>query len=397
MKILRIIYDWPKPWPGLAPHPYELTKAQVHLGHEIEMFVGLWPRSGPEEIEGVKLNTILREPIKGTIFFTSSVMLFIRYLSWRHRNRPDLINSHQHFAIWIYLYRKILKRFFPWADELKIPLVVHFHRVAASRWEKLEEAGQEIAPVSSNIAWPLEVRADKWALEVAAACVFMSKKNIEEADKHYGVDKRKCFVVESGVNHEMFKKVDQEEVEKSRNDLGLDIYDKVILNTGVMVERKNIHLLIAALKYLPIKYRLLLVGPVEDTYQQKLSQVQKENQIPDERIVRVGSTPYPEVPIAFQVADVFVLPSEWEGMPKAVMESLASEVQTLVSGFRLNVPISGLSYLENTDPKYIAQKIQEVVENPVKVDVSTVTNLFSWERRAQELDKVYEYAKTHYL
>ena len=37
MKILRIIYDWPPPWQGLAAHPYELTASQLKEGHEVEI------------------------------------------------------------------------------------------------------------------------------------------------------------------------------------------------------------------------------------------------------------------------------------------------------------------------------------------------------------------------
>jgi len=46
MKILRIVYDWPEPWVGLSPHPYELTVAQIRMGHEVTIFAGKWPHSG---------------------------------------------------------------------------------------------------------------------------------------------------------------------------------------------------------------------------------------------------------------------------------------------------------------------------------------------------------------
>ena len=46
MKILRIVYDWPPPWYGLAPAPYEMTVAQTKLGHTIDVFCGRWPRAG---------------------------------------------------------------------------------------------------------------------------------------------------------------------------------------------------------------------------------------------------------------------------------------------------------------------------------------------------------------
>jgi len=29
MNILRLIYDWPPPWDGLAPAPFEISRAQA--------------------------------------------------------------------------------------------------------------------------------------------------------------------------------------------------------------------------------------------------------------------------------------------------------------------------------------------------------------------------------
>ena len=49
MKICRIIYDWPPPWSGLAPHPYEITKAQLKKGHDVTVLCARWPKAGDIE------------------------------------------------------------------------------------------------------------------------------------------------------------------------------------------------------------------------------------------------------------------------------------------------------------------------------------------------------------
>jgi glycosyltransferase involved in cell wall biosynthesis len=397
MKILRIIYDWPKPWQGLAPGPYEITSAQVKAGHEVEVMCGYWPKSGgPEKPQNIKIHPIIREPYPGSIFFTSSVLLFFRYLAWRKNNKVDVIHSHGHFAIWIYLYRRLLQRFFPWAKELKTPLVVHFHNVAQSRMDKMEESGIDVKTGSKYVAWPLEIYSNKLAVRIAAACIFVSNENKEEAIKLYGVDQRRCFVVETGVNADLFKPVGGEEKEKSRKDLGLDIYDKVILNHGLMSERKNINLLVDAVALLPPHYKLLLVGSGDSTYIEKINENIKIKGL-EERVMKIGYTPYPEVPIAYQVSDVFCLPSVWEGLPKAVMQGLACGIPCLVSGFKLSEELSGLYYLDNLEASHIAQRIVDIVENPVPVDVQKTTLLYSWERRSQEIDKIYEFAIKNYL
>ena len=69
MNILRIVYDWPNPWQGLAPHPYEITAAQLKAGHKVTLFCGQWPNSGgPVKLEGLEINAIDRELYPDTNF-----------------------------------------------------------------------------------------------------------------------------------------------------------------------------------------------------------------------------------------------------------------------------------------------------------------------------------------
>lgn len=397
MKILRIIYDWPPPWQGLASHPYELTVSQAKMGHEVEIFCGRWPKAGNiEQPKGVKINPIIREPFQGTIFFTSSVILFFKYLSWRKKNTPDIIHSHGHFGVWIYFYRVFLQKYFPWSKELQIPLVVHFHNIARDRWDSMEKAKKDIKPLSKYLVWPLSVFSDKKSVKGAAACIFVSEDNMKKAIDLYGADPKRCFVVESGVNPLLFRSVGSEEKENSKRDIGFDPDDKIILNHGLMSERKNVHLLIEALRYLPRNYKLFLVGSGDSGYVTKINTAIKENGL-EGRVTKVGYTPYPLTPIAYQISDVFVLPSSWEGLPKVVMQGLSCGVPCLVSGFKLSEELKGLYYLESLDPEHIANYILHLVENPDSVDTQRIALHFSWDVRAREINNVYEFAKKNYL
>lgn len=394
MRILRIVYDWPPPWSGLSPAPYELTQAQIKQGHSFDIFCGRWPLAGKlETLPNCKFKTFIREPLPGTLSLTTSILLFFYYLYWRFSNKPDLIHSHGHFAMWIYLYRLILKKIFPWSRELKIPLVVHFHNTVAGRQEALEQRGTKIKVYSKYLAWPLAKLSDKWAIKVAHACVFVSNQNKEEAIKHYNADPNKCFVVESGVNTDLFKKVGREEKEKIHKDIGADPSDVIILNHGVMTERKNIHLLIDALSYLPYYYKLFLLGPGDKNYLESLTIRIRDKGLND-RVIRAGYTPYPETAIAFQGADIFVLPSSFEGLPKVVLQSLSCGTPALVSGFRTKEDITGLFYLEKLEPETIAAQIQDIIENKkTQVDINRIFTLYSWTEKAKEMEQVYAFAK----
>ncbi|HOM77590.1 glycosyltransferase family 4 protein [Patescibacteria group bacterium] len=393
MKILRIVYDWPEPWAGLSPHPYEVTVTQAKKGHEVTVFAGKWPNSGRMIIpENVSVVGFMREPLRGTISLTTSVCLFFYYLKWRRSNVPDIIHSHGHFAIWIYLYRLFLRKFFPNSLELKIPLIVHFHNTTEGRKQKLLEKKTTISPISKYVSWPLSTLSDKWAIKAADAFVFVGQELVEEAKKYYNAPSEKCFVIESGVNDTLFKPVGGEEKEKTRKDLGFDPTDTVILNVGMMVERKNIDKLILSLKHLPSPYKILLVGPGDPEYLKKLDQIIHDNHLTD-RVMQSGYASYPEVPIAMQAADIFVLPSSFEGTPKVVMEALSCGVPVLASGFKLTQDISGLKYLDKTDPQFIAESIQAMLANPPFVDREKIYREYSWSSRVQKLEEIYESVK----
>lgn len=397
MKICRIVYENPPPWDGLTPHPYEITSVQAKKGHNIAVFCGRWPKSGPlERIRGVDYITVPREPFPGTVSLTSSVIVFFKYILWRQKNRPDILHCHGHFAIWVYFYRNFLKNFFPWHKELEIPLVVHFHNTAKGRWEAFEKEGKYIMPHSRYIQWPLQVYSDQLAVKVAAACIFVGKAVMEEAAQFYGANPQRSFLVETGVNTDLFVPVEAPEKERSRKDMNLDNFDKVILYLGAVVERKNLNLLIDAFALLPTTYRLVILGDGDNVFIQKLYHQMDALQVTD-RVHMMGYSPYPFVHIAYQVADVFVLPSSWEGLPKVVMEALACAIPCVVSGFKIQEEISGVNYLENLEPQTIANTIQKVVDARPHVDVQKVRFKYSWEERIKEIDKVYAFAQQNYI
>ncbi len=224
----------------------------------------------------------------------------------------------------------------------------------------------------------------------------MSDATRLEAIKYYDADPSKCYVVESGVNITQFKKTDKPEREITRDELGFTNLDKVVLYTGKFVERKNIHLLIEALTLLPQEYKLLLLGAGDALYIDRLdSMIDKLNL--KERVIKGGYTPYPQMHIAYQSADIFVIPSSWEGLPKSVMEALACEIPVLASGFKTQEHINGLVYLESVTAQEIADQIRIIVENPPLVDVIKIIHDHSWDAKAKQVESIYNNVKENYL
>jgi glycosyltransferase involved in cell wall biosynthesis len=389
MRILRIFYDWPGSWNGLAPAGYEITREQVNAGHKVTVMSGFWNNNPPKELPNVNIIPTLREPFEGTVYFTSSVILFFKYFFWRNKYKVDVIHSHGHFAIWIYLYRKLVQKIPFFNFEYEPVFVTHFHNTFAGRWDSLKTEGKKIKLFSEKIAWPLGIKSDKWALEVSDSCIFVSQNLLDEAVKFYGADRNKCFVLENGVNTQMFKSVNSIEREKTRRELGYDAFDKVIINHGNMVARKNITALVESIRFLPINYKLLLIGSGPKEYTDQIDKVIIDNLL-GSRIKKVSYTPYPELPILLQASDLFVLPSDFEGLPKVVLESLATELPCLVSGFKFSEPVEGVVFLENKTPEEIAKNIKAMGENPPKIDIDSFRVKFSWRTKITILDNLYK-------
>jgi len=394
MKILRFSYEWPPPWIGLTPHIYEVTAHQAKKGHFIHVFCARWFKAGAlETLPNTRLHTFFREPLPGTVFFTISPLVFIYYLMWRCINTPDVIHMHGHFGYWVLVYRNILKSIKKKNFETKIPLVVHFHNNAQERWDKMKEKGTKIKWYSEKIGYPMEVKANKLALKLADAYIFVSEDMKQAAIKLYGADETKCHVVETGVNTELFTPVDMNERDKTRKELGLIFTDRVIVNVGFIKERKNIHLLVESLLKLPPEYKLILMGDGDADYIDKIDEFIRDHRL-EHRVTRISASPYKEVPFVMQVADIFVLPSSYEGLSKAALESLSCGVPVLYSGSTFSQEIQGLFYLKEVTQDSIADNIKKIVDLKPYVDIGKIKSLYSWVRKVEEIEKIYDAVKS---
>lgn len=389
MRILRIFYDWPGAWNGLAPAGYEITNEQIKQGNTLTLMCGKWQKNPPFQINNLNIIPIIREPLEGTIYFTSSIILFFKYFLWRNEFKVDVVHSHGHFAIWIYLYRKLIRNIPFFSFEFEPLFVTHFHNTFAGRWENLKKEGKTIKWFSEKVAWPLGIMSDKWAIESSDLCIFVSQNLLEEAIKFYNADPKKCIVLENGVNTDLFKKVNTIEKDKTRRELGYDDMDFVIINYGNMVARKNIVNLVQALVYLPINFKLLLLGSGPKEYMDQIDKVIIDNLL-GSRIKKISYTPYPELPIPIQCSDLFVLPSDFEGLPKVVLEALACEIPVLASGFKFTDDVKGVVYLENKDPKFIAEEIKKIAAKKPEIDINSFRSKFSWKNRIFILNNLYK-------
>jgi len=369
MNILRIVYDFPPPWYGLAPGPYELSKAQIKIGNEITILAGEWPRK-KSYIEGglkVKRFPCSLRYING--YFTYSPMVLFYYLILSRKF--DIIHAHNYHPFWYYIYRKILKD--------KIPLVLHMHITSAERAYR----HKRVPFLTKYFEWRLAIYGEKLGCELSDAIICVSESVKNEVLKWYKPNPEKVFVIPNGVNIELFSPGGA----NLRKELELE-NSKVILFVGVLNKRKRVNLIIEALKYLPDDYKLLIIGEGQD--KGKLIKLVR-NLGMKERVIFIGLIPYLELSKYYRTANIFVLPSTLEGFPKVILEALSCGVPVITSeSFKGDEFLSNQIFqINNVTPEKIAEKIQEVINSKYKVNIEEIKNNYDWNVIAERIQKIY--------
>ncbi len=137
--------------------------------------------------------------------------------------------------------------------------------------------------------------------------------------------KRDVNIIPTGLEIEKFYKenFDIKEVNKIKEKYKINKNDFVLLFVGRIGKEKNIDLLI---NNMVDNTKLVIVGdgPDIDFYKELV----KQNKVED-KVIFVGKIPYNEIPIYYQLGDIFVTASTSETQGLTVIEALASSLPVL--------------------------------------------------------------------
>jgi glycosyltransferase involved in cell wall biosynthesis len=139
----------------------------------------------------------------------------------------------------------------------------------------------------------------------------------------------------------------------------------VFLFCGQMIARKGVDLLLAAFQKLGTNTFLLLVGR-EAELPALLAGIPKENR---DRIIYAGFQPPDELPRYFSQADVFVLPSRYDGWGVVVNQALGAGLPIVCSDMvgaghdLVEDGVNGLKFRAN-DATALTKQLQRIVGTP---------------------------------
>jgi len=139
--------------------------------------------------------------------------------------------------------------------------------------------------------------------------------------------------ISNGVNTVRFSPVSLEQKMSLRNEFGYNHQEKIILFAGNILREKGVDILVD--QYVKnrtrlSKSKLFLVGnnTIDSNYTKKIIQMIDYHDLSN-NIKLLGPTQ--NIERYYQIADIFILPSEREGLPNVVLEAMSSGLPCIVS------------------------------------------------------------------
>lgn len=234
----------------------------------------------------------------------------------------------------------------------------------------------------------------RWINSYATDILAVSRGVMEAAWPNWHQDNR-CRIIYNGFDLMPFQI--RTEIRQTRLDLGIDSHDKVFLHVGRFDPPKNHQRLISifaeVLHHEP-KSRLLLVGRGGNEIERKTRQCVADMGI-EKQVIFAGIRT--DIAAIMQMADVFLFPSLWEGLPGVVLEARAAGLPVLASdlpgvreiaGYLSDIAILSLS---QPDEQWAVQAVQlcrspkvlaDFAGTPFAIESAIKALVNVWERAA---------------
>ncbi|RKY32593.1 MAG: hypothetical protein DRP68_03575 [Candidatus Omnitrophota bacterium] len=361
----------------------ELSKSLIRKGHNISVLVRraseILPLREKEEIEICRYSVNYRNNL--TFFISSLKNVYVTFNHISKGRKFDLIIFHHPLpALGISLIRRIRK----------IPKIYIFH----SSWP--EEF--EVKSKKRGVGFFLRRWIERKILKDCSKIVVLSNYSKQKLLDLYGSLRLKVEIIPGGVDIERFKPSDNKN--DVRIKLGIPIDKFTLLTIRNLTVRMGLENLIKAMVKVTERYKdiLLIIGG-RGILESKLKTLTKELGL--ERYIKfVGLIDEKVLPLYYQAADVFILPSKClEGFGLVTLEALATGVPVL------GTPVGGtIEILRRLDEKFLFKGIDVdsianlIIESISDADIREgklrekcrkfVVENYSWERSASELEKV---------
>lgn len=199
----------------------------------------------------------------------------------------------------------------------------------------------------------------KSACNRADKIIAISQKTKADIIDFYKVNPDKIEVIYQSCDDNFKTPLSKSALDKIR--LTYNLPENFILNVGTIEERKNLLLIIKALKTVNQHYKLVVIG--KQTPYFKTVELEIEKLGLEDRVIFLKNIPFSDLPGIYQLASVFVYPSFYEGFGIPIIEALYSGTPTIAATGSCLEEAGGPDsiYIAPTDVEGLALAMNEVL------------------------------------
>ena len=272
----------------------------------------------------------------------------------------DVIHTHTEFGIGTFA-RVIGKQF-------DIPVVHTYHTMYEDYIHYITK-GYFDAPGKKIVEYLTKFYCDKTIEEL----IVPTKKTYDLFKEKYKYD-RNVHIIPTGIEIERFykEKIDISKINNKKTELGITSDDLVVLFVGRVASEKSIDFLInnhISLLKNNKNAKLLIVGdgPDLEEYKKLTKKLKIEN-----NVIFTGKVPWVDIPLYYNIADIFVTASHTETQGLTVIEAMAASVPVVAlddESFR-NTVIDGLTgYLFKNKKEYVNKMIELINDKENRINM----------------------------
>jgi len=266
-------------------------------------------------------------------------------------------------------------------DMPDVPLVVTVH-------DLIFKVYPDVHPADARDLMERQLAA---VVEASDKIICCSLSTIEDLGRFYDIDEDKLRLIYQGVDKNEFYPLPDDERPRAQEDLrSLGITGPFILSVGTLEPRKNLKNLMKAFAILKEKNifdgRLVVAGG-KGWMMEPLEGWLKENRI-EENCVLLGYLPDATLRHLYNLAEIFVFPSFYEGFGFPIVEAMSCGAAVVTSNVSSCPEVAGDGALtaDPGSPEKIAEAMASLIEDQhLKQEL---------QRRALERAKVFSFRNT---
>lgn len=204
----------------------------------------------------------------------------------------------------------------------------------------------------------------RYACRNADRIIAISEQTKRDVVDFFKIPERRIEVIYQNCNEIFRREVPMEVLKKIKQVYTLP--DKYLLSVGTIEYRKNLMLIIKALKHVQSDVHLVIIGK-ETAYAKIVKRYIHENDL-SHRVHFYKNVPMEDLPGIYRQAEIFVFPSEFEGFGIPIVEALHSRIPVIAASGSCLEEAGGPQsvYVNPADELALSEAIKLILRDPIK-------------------------------